>query len=93
MRRLEYDYARDLFLYPDPGAIHESFILLRRGFAPRRVARPMQATDLVVTSLLVYVTGGAQSPYAFLYALSIVGLGNLLSPAERLACRMASTTS
>ncbi len=52
-------------------------VLLRRGFAPRRVARPMQATDLVVTSLLVYVTGGAQSPYTFLYALSIVAAGAL----------------
>ncbi len=52
-------------------------VLLRRGFAPRRVAKPMQATDLVVTSMLVYVTGGAQSPYTFLYALSIVAAGAL----------------
>jgi two-component system sensor histidine kinase PilS (NtrC family) len=52
-------------------------LLLRRGFSPRRVARPMQATDLVITSLLVYVTGGAQSPYTFLYALSIVSAGAL----------------
>ncbi len=52
-------------------------VLLRRGFAPRRVALPMQATDLAVTSLLVYVTGGAQSPYTFLYALSIVAAGAL----------------
>ena len=52
-------------------------VLLRRGFAPRRVARPMQAADLIVTSLLVYVTGGAQSPYTFLYALSIVSAGAL----------------
>ena len=52
-------------------------VLLRRGFAPRRVARPMQAADLIVTSLLVYVTGGAQSPYTFLYALSIVAAGAL----------------
>ncbi len=52
-------------------------LLLRRGFAPRRVARPMQATDLVITSLLVYVTGGATSPYTFLYALSIVSAGAL----------------
>ena len=52
-------------------------VLLRRGFAPRRVARPMQATDMIVTSLLVYVTGGAQSPYTFLYALSIVAAGAL----------------
>ncbi|CAN5918608.1 ATP-binding protein [soil metagenome] len=52
-------------------------VLLRRGFPPRRVARPMQATDLASGSLLVYVTGGAQSPYAFLYALSIVSAGAL----------------
>jgi two-component system sensor histidine kinase PilS (NtrC family) len=52
-------------------------VLLRRGFAARRVAKPMQAADLLVTSLLVYATGGAQSPYVFLYALSIVGAGAL----------------
>ena len=53
-------------------------VLLRRGLSPRKVARPMLATDLLVTSLLVYVTGGAQSPYAFLFALSIVSAGALL---------------
>jgi len=52
-------------------------VMLRAGFAPRKVARPMLATDLVITSLLVYVTGGAQSPYAFLYALSVVAAGAL----------------
>ena len=52
-------------------------LLLRRGFAPRRLTRPMQATDLLITSMLVYVTGGAQSPYTFLYALSIVSAGAL----------------
>jgi two-component system sensor histidine kinase PilS (NtrC family) len=46
-----------------------------RGAAPRRVAWPMLASDLAVTSLLVYLTGGAQSPYNFLYALSIVAAG------------------
>jgi two-component system, NtrC family, sensor histidine kinase PilS len=50
-------------------------VLLRRGAAPTQVARMMQASDLAVTSLLIYVTGGAQSPYTFLYALSIVGAG------------------
>jgi two-component system sensor histidine kinase PilS (NtrC family) len=50
-------------------------VVLRRGTAPGRVARPMLASDLVVTSLLVYLTGGAQSPYNFLYALSIVAAG------------------
>src|SRR3954462_1128326 len=40
-------------------------LLLRQGFAPSRVARPMLANDLVLTSALVYITGGAQSPYTF----------------------------
>ncbi len=52
-------------------------LLLRRGYAPRRLTRPMQATDLLITSMLVYITGGAQSPYTFLYALSIVSAGAL----------------
>ena len=50
-------------------------LLLRRGVAPRRVAAPMYANDLVLTSALVYVTGGAASPYMFLYALSVVAAG------------------
>ncbi|MCX5747854.1 MAG: hypothetical protein NT062_35770, partial [Proteobacteria bacterium] len=52
-------------------------VLLRRRVAPRRVARGMIASDVMVTSLLVYSTGGAQSPYSFLYAFSIVGAGAL----------------
>ncbi len=52
-------------------------VLLRVGVSPRAVARPMHAVDLLVTSILVYITGGAQSPYTFLYALSIVGAGAL----------------
>jgi two-component system sensor histidine kinase PilS (NtrC family) len=52
-------------------------VLLRRGLAPSRVARPMLANDIVLTSALVYITGGAQSPYTFLYALTIVAAGAL----------------
>jgi two-component system sensor histidine kinase PilS (NtrC family) len=52
-------------------------VLLTRGLSPKRVARPMLATDLVLTSALVYLTGGAQSPYTFLYALTIVAAGAL----------------
>ena len=37
----------------------------------------MLANDLVLTSALVYITGGAQSPYTFLYALTIVAAGAL----------------
>jgi two-component system sensor histidine kinase PilS (NtrC family) len=52
-------------------------LLLRQGFSPSRVARPMLATDLALTSALAFVTGGAQSPYIFLYALTIVSAGAL----------------
>lgn len=52
-------------------------VLLRIGMAPRLVARPMWVVDLSVTSVFVYVTGGAASPYTFLYALSIVSAGAL----------------
>lgn len=52
-------------------------VLLTRGLSPRRVAKPMLANDVVLTSALVYLTGGAQSPYTFLYALTIVAAGAL----------------
>ena len=52
-------------------------VLLRRGVVPGNVARLMQGSDLIVTSILVYLTGGAESPYTFLYALSIVSAGAL----------------
>jgi len=68
-------------------------VLLRRGFAARRVARPMQAADLVVTSLLVYATGGAESPYVFLYALSVVGAGALLYRRGAAVVTLASASS
>jgi two-component system sensor histidine kinase PilS (NtrC family) len=71
-------------------------VLLRRGFEPRRVAMPMQAADIIVTSLLVYVTGGAQSPYTFLYALSVVAAGALSyrrgATVVTIACLAAMTT-
>jgi len=50
-------------------------VLLTRGVSPLRVARPMLANDVLLTSALVYVTGGVQSPYTFLYALTIVAAG------------------
>jgi len=68
-------------------------VLLRRGFAPRRVARPMQAADVVVTSLLVFATGGAESPYVFLYALSIVGAGALSYRGGAVAVTLAAIST
>ena len=52
-------------------------VLLRGGISVRAVVRPMLANDLVLTSALVYVTGGALSPYTFLFALTIVTAGAL----------------
>jgi two-component system, NtrC family, sensor histidine kinase PilS len=68
-------------------------VMLRRGMSPRQVARPMQAADIAVTSLLVYATGGAESPYIFLYALSIVGAGALSYRGGALAVTLASISS
>jgi len=68
-------------------------VLLRRGFAARRVARPMQAADLAVTSLLVYSTGGAESPYVFLFALSIVAAGAVSYRGGAVAVTLASITA
>jgi two-component system sensor histidine kinase PilS (NtrC family) len=48
-------------------------LLLRRGIEPTRLVWPQLAGDLLVTSVLVYVTGGAQSAYTFFFALSVVG--------------------
>ncbi len=52
-------------------------VLLTRGLDPKRVARPMMANDLALTSARGYVTGGAQSPATCLYALTIVAAGAL----------------
>ena len=68
-------------------------LLLRRGLQPTRVARPMLANDLALTSLLVYVTGGAQSPYTFLYALSVVAAGALLFRRGAVVVTVASIAS
>lgn len=53
------------------------WVMLRVGVSPRVVVKPMHLVDLAVTSALVLATGGAQSPYTFLYALSIVSAGAL----------------
>ena len=52
-------------------------VQLRRGVEPRLVVRQMHANDLGLTTMLVFITGGAQSPYLLLYALTIVSAGAL----------------
>jgi two-component system sensor histidine kinase PilS (NtrC family) len=66
---------------------------LRRGVAPRLVARQMHANDIGLTSLLVLITGGAQSPYVFLYALTIVSAGALSYRRGALITTAASVAS
>jgi two-component system sensor histidine kinase PilS (NtrC family) len=68
-------------------------VMLRRGLSARQVAAPMHAADLAVTSLLVFTTGGAESPYAFLYALSVVGAGALAYRRGAVVVTLASITS
>ncbi len=65
-------------------------LLLRSGFTARRISRPMHVGDLLITSLLVYVTGGVTSPYVFLYALSIVGASTLSYRRGAVVLTMAS---
>mgnify|MGYP000989550123 CR=1 FL=1 len=50
-------------------------LLMRGGIDPERLVWPQLGGDLVITTALVYVTGGAQSAYTFFYALSVVGAG------------------
>jgi two-component system sensor histidine kinase PilS (NtrC family) len=54
-----------------------SAVLMRRGVAAEKLVWPQLAADLAVTSILVLVTGGAQSAYAFFFALSVVAAGAL----------------
>jgi len=50
---------------------------LRQGVDPRSVSRQMHVNDIVLTTALVFITGGALSPYVFLFALTIVSAGAL----------------
>lgn len=52
-------------------------LLRQRRVELRRVASAMHVADVAITSALVCVTGGAQSPYTFLYALGVVSAGAL----------------
>jgi len=48
-------------------------VSLRRGADPIRLADIQVGMDLVITSLLIHFTGGAQSAYTFFFPLSIIG--------------------
>ncbi len=47
-------------------------MMLRRASVPPYMAEAQIAADLLMTTLLVHVTGGAQSTYSFLFPLSVI---------------------
>ena len=65
-------------------------LLLRRGTPAVQLAMWQLTGDLVLNSLLIYVTGGARSPYTFLFALTVVGAGALLYRRGALVVTVAS---
>jgi two-component system, NtrC family, sensor histidine kinase PilS len=52
---------------------------LRRLTRLSRLAHTQLAVDLVIASLLVHMTGGAQSAYTFFYPLTIIGAATVCS--------------
>lgn len=66
-----------LFLFGIIGATYLLTIVyavaLERGVSPSRLADAQLAADLVTTTVLMHVTGGAGSAYTFFYPLSIIG--------------------
>ena len=68
-------------------------VQLRRGVDPRSVSRQMHANDIVLTAALVFITGGALSPYVFLFALTIVSAGALAFRRGAVYATVASITA
>lgn len=52
-------------------------IALQRGVDPGRLGELQTIADLITTTLLVHVTGGAKSAYTFFFALSIIGAATI----------------
>ena len=53
-------------------------VALTRGLNQQRLAYFQLAADLVIASLLIHVTGGAQSAYTFFFPLAVIGGGIVL---------------
>lgn len=53
-------------------------VALRRGADPERLLWPQLIGDLVITSVIVLITGGTLSAYTFLYAISVVAGGVMM---------------
>jgi len=65
-------------------------LLIRRGLNPMRLADVQVAVDLVTTTLLVHVTGGAQSGYTFFFPLAIIGAATVRFRAGAVVVALAS---
>ncbi len=66
-------------------------LLLRAGWAGRRLAYAQIAGDVAVASALVFLTGGAESPFAFIYLVAVVVGSILLYQRGALVAAGAST--
>jgi two-component system sensor histidine kinase PilS (NtrC family) len=65
-------------------------LALRSGFDATRLGELQLAVDLVITTMLVHVTGGPQSAYTFFFPLSIIGAASVRFRAGALAATVAS---
>ena len=66
-------------------------LLLRRGRNLRPVAFAQVWLDILIFSLMIFNTGGAGSPFSFLYTVPILAAGMLLSFQAGLAAAATST--
>jgi two-component system, NtrC family, sensor histidine kinase PilS len=68
-------------------------LMLRGGWADRLAAVVQVVGDLLVASVLVFVTGVGDSPFTFLYLLAVIGASILLDGRGALVCAGASALS
>ncbi|HTM19981.1 MAG TPA: ATP-binding protein, partial [Kofleriaceae bacterium] len=65
-------------------------VALQRGVDAGRLADVQMVLDLVVTALLVHVTGGARSAYTFFFPLAIIGAATIRYRAGAVIVALAS---
>jgi two-component system sensor histidine kinase PilS (NtrC family) len=65
-------------------------VALRQLRQLNRLAHTQLAVDLVIASLLVHMTGGAQSAYTFFFPLTIIGAATVCSRNATIAVAIAS---
>ncbi|MHB8876190.1 MAG: two-component system sensor histidine kinase NtrB [Myxococcaceae bacterium] len=68
-------------------------LVLRRGTAGRGVAYAQVLGDVLLATSLVYLTGGADSPFTFAYSIAVVAASILLYQRGALIAAMASSVA